>query len=82
MKSDITISANYSSKQYGDDDPVLTYQITKGSLKFNDNFQGKLSRVQGEELGEYLIEIGSLQLNSNYNLTYISNTFKIEKRTI
>ncbi len=81
-KADITISANFSSKQYGDKDPTFTYQIVKGSLKYNDSFFGMLEREQGEEIGKYEISLGTLIINENYNLSFLSNTFEIVKRNI
>ena len=82
VKADITVQAKYTSKQYGDEDPLIDYQIVSGSLKFSDNFIGALSRDEGEQIGQYQITIGSLALSNNYNLTFISNTFEITKRTI
>ena len=82
VRADITIQAKYSSKQYGDNEPFIDYQIVSGSLKFNDEVIGSLSREAGEEIGQYQINIGSLSLSNNYNLTFISNTFEITKRNI
>ena len=82
IAQDIEVTANISSKQYGDEDPTLAYTITSGELKFNDFFVGNLIREEGEKLGEYQILQGSLKLNDNYNLTFISSAFKIEKRVI
>ncbi|WP_162174271.1 MBG domain-containing protein, partial [Flavobacterium daejeonense] len=70
-KRAITITADAKSKTYGDSDPVLTYQITSGSLAFSDVFSGSLSRDAGESVGDYAITQGSVALNSNYTLTYV-----------
>ena len=37
---DITITADPKSKIYGEIDPILTYQITSGSLVVGDAFSG------------------------------------------
>ncbi|MCP2045020.1 MBG domain-containing protein [Pontibacter sp. HSC-36F09] len=66
----ITITANAKSKTYGDLDPALTYAITTGSLVGTDAFTGSLSRQNGENVGTFAIEQGSVALSSNYSLTY------------
>ena len=78
----IQVTANLTNKQYGDADPIIGYKITSGELKFDDDFVGALSRAQGETLGSYEIYQGSLTLNENYILTFVSNEFVIEKRVI
>ncbi len=82
IEQPIKIVANYTQKQYGDADPSLNFKIVEGSLKFNDNFEGVLTREQGEEIGVYKINIGTLSLNENYILSFESNTFEITKRQI
>ena len=57
------------SKVYGDSDPALTYSYSP-SLAFADAFSGGLNRVSGENAGAYLIEQGTLALNSNYSITF------------
>ena len=75
----ITVSADAQTKTYGDPDPLLTYQITQGSLVFSDTFTGTLSRVDGEDAGEYEILQGSLALPADYELSYVSALLTIEK---
>ena len=67
-KRSISVMADAKSKTYGDLDPALTYTITAGSLKSGDAFAGSLVRDAGENVGAYIINKGSLVLNSNYNL--------------
>lgn len=74
----ITISADIQSKVYGESDPELTYTITSGVLEEGDFFQGELEREQGEDIGLYLIERGSLSLGGNYDITFIENYFEIK----
>ncbi len=78
----IEITADALNKMYGDTDPALTYQITSGSLAFSDAFTGNLIRVAGESLGSYAVNQGTVALNANYNLTYISNDLTISQRAI
>jgi hypothetical protein len=61
-KRAVTITADAKSKTYGDTDPALTCQITKGSLAFTDTFAGALTRVTGETVGDYAINQGSVAL--------------------
>ena len=78
----IEVTADALNKAYGDADPALNYQITSGALAFSDAFTGNLTRMAGETLGNYAINQGTLALDSNYNLTYISNDLTIGRRTI
>ena len=78
----ITVMADAHSKAYGDSDPVLTYQITSGSLAGGDSFTGALRRATGEALGTYAIEQETLTLSSNYNLTYVGANLSITVRPI
>jgi hypothetical protein len=81
VRRPVTVSADALSKVYGDPDPELTYQITEGSLVFSDTFNGTLSRVAGEDAGQYEILQGSLALPADYQLTYVSAYLTIEKAT-
>ncbi|MEW7291126.1 MBG domain-containing protein [Aquimarina sp. 2304DJ70-9] len=78
----IEITADAVNKQYGDADPTLTYQITSGSLVGSDTFTGSLARVAGESVGNYAINQGTVALNANYVLTYVSNNLTIGQRAI
>ncbi|WP_165871451.1 MBG domain-containing protein [Flaviaesturariibacter flavus] len=81
-KRPVCITADAKAKSYGAPDPVLTYQITNGSLAFNDTFSGSLERVAGENVDNYAILQGSVALNSNYTLTYRGATFRINAASI
>jgi hypothetical protein len=78
----ITVTVIGKSKQYGDTDPELTYEITSGSLAGNDAFSGSLNRVSGETTGTYDIQQNTLSLNNNYSLTFIPNKLTITHRPI
>ena len=70
-KAALTITAHPQSKVYGTADPDLTYQITYGSLLSDDELTGTLTRAEGESVGTYQIQQGTVQVGDNYYLTYI-----------
>lgn len=78
----ITITADAKTKVYGDSDPVLTYQITSGSLVNGDTITGSLSRVFGENVGAYAILQGTLSAGPNYSITFVSANLTITPRQI
>ncbi len=73
----ITITADSFFKAYGSADPLLTYHITSGSLSGSDAFSGTLTRVSGQNVGTYAINLGTLALPSAYTLTYVGATLTI-----
>lgn len=81
-KQDITVVAHNLSKEYSSLDPILTFEITKGQLGFNDTFTGSLTRDVGEALGGYHVKQGTLSLNQNYNISFVCGIFTITKANI
>jgi hypothetical protein len=73
----LTVTTDDQTKAYGDDEPVLTFQITSGSLVDGDSFSGALARVAGESVGTYAIQQGTLTAGANYDLTCVEGTFVI-----
>ena len=73
----ITIVADKKSKSIKHSDPVLTFQITIGSLLAGDSFNGELTRQPGESIGKYAILQGALSLSDYYNVTYVGADFTI-----
>src|SRR6185312_8439197 len=67
---------------YGNTDPLLTYQITSGTLAFSDAFTGALARAAGEGVGTHAITQGTLALSANYALTYVGADLSITARPI
>ena len=70
------------SKVYGTTpDPALTFAIGGSGLAPGDTtavFTGALARAAGENVGPYAITVGTLQANTNYNLSFTSGvTFAI-----
>ena len=80
--AEIEVTADTKSKKLGSDDPALTYQITSGQLYGNDTLIGALSRTDGEDVGTYEIQQGTLQANGNYKLTFIPADFMITDKAI
>ncbi len=82
----ISIRADEKVKIYGDEDPEFTISITKGVLRNNDRtedlLQGNLIREDGEGVGNYQINLGSLSLGDNYELTFESGNLEILQRHI
>jgi hypothetical protein len=73
----ITITADAKTKIYWAPDPVLTFQITAGTLLSGDTFSGELTREPGEYTGTYAILQGTVSLPDYYDLTYIGANFTI-----
>ncbi len=78
---EVTITANTQNKVYGEDDPILTYTISPG-LYFEDEVSGELIRVEGEDVGDYPIEQGTLQLNENYQINFNGADLIIASRAL
>lgn len=78
----ITVVAREQAKYYYDEDPILDYSIASGELKLDDEFVGQLQRTEGENVGEYNINIGSLAINNNYIITFVPAVMTIGKRPI
>ena len=71
----LTLTADPKTKEVGQSDPALTYQITSGSLVFGDSLSGGLIRVLGEGIGTYAIT--SSLSNPNYAITYVGANLTI-----
>ncbi|RKS43471.1 putative secreted protein (Por secretion system target), partial [Gillisia mitskevichiae] len=77
----IAVTADAQTKTYGDADPSLTYGFSP-ALVSGDSFNGTLSRTGDENVGNYLVEQGSLALSSNYILNYTGAAFEITAKTL
>ena len=78
----ITVTADPTSKVYGDADPALTYQLTSGTLVGTDALTGALTRTSGETVGTYAIQQGTLTASANYELTFVPANLEITPRPI
>ncbi|WP_340933312.1 MBG domain-containing protein [Polaribacter marinaquae] len=78
----ITITADASSKEFGDADPVFTYQITSGALDSGDTLVGSLDRDAGEAVGNYNINQGTITNTNNpkYDINFIPAIFSISSK--
>ncbi len=81
IMSIVVIADQDQTKIYGNSDPVFSYSYY-GTLTNGDSFIGNLNRTAGENIGNYQINQGTLALNSNYTLNFISNSFEIIQRPI
>ena len=82
----LLIMAENVAKTYGDVDPEFTYKMYLNnklvtSLIGQDKLEGNLQRVQGENVGEYAITLGTLQ-SPNYSIIFASGSLKITPRTL
>ncbi|WP_182651935.1 MBG domain-containing protein, partial [Flavobacterium sp. SOK18b] len=78
----VTVTATPSqTKVYGESDPVLTYTVSP-SLLSGDSFTGSLTRVNGENIDNYAINLGSLSAGSKYLITYAGANFTITAKPI
>jgi len=78
----VTVTADASqTKVYGESDPDFTYSLT-GTLESGDSFTGSLTRVTGENVGNYAIQQGSLSLGDNYDINFVGSNFEITVRAI
>jgi len=80
-KREVTLYIESKNKAYGSPDPELTYAIT-GTLPFGDTFTGSLTRMAGENVGQYVINPGTVILTNNYNLLYSSGILTITPKAI
>ena len=76
----IAVSAVNASKIYGEEDPVLDFNVDAG---YEDKIIGAPSRESGEDAGSYSIGPGSLAaVNDNYTLSFSPGTFTINAKSI
>ncbi|WP_100630289.1 MBG domain-containing protein [Algoriphagus formosus] len=80
----LTITADAGqSKVYGEADPIFTYQAAGFENGDNENIlTGVLSRVAGENVGNYTINQGTLDAGSNYTINYTAAEFEITPATL
>ncbi|HTE24976.1 YDG domain-containing protein [Flavitalea sp.] len=64
---EIKVVAQAQTKQYGENDPDLTYK-TEGKLE-QDELTGSLTRATGKNVGDYAISIGSVSGGDNYTIS-------------
>ena len=76
----VTVTPDALTKTYGTDDPALTYTLSATSSA-TLTATGSISRILGEDVGGYLIGLGSLS-NPNYAFSLNAVDFRIETKTL
>jgi gliding motility-associated-like protein len=76
----LKVNADSQTKVYGDEDPTFTY--TNDSLIYGDQFTGSLSRTAGQNVGSYVINVGTLDLGKNYVINFNPNNLIITEAPI
>lgn len=73
----ITVTADFIAKNYGSEDPELTYSSSETAP-----FSGALVRDSGENVGSYRIRQGTLSAGSNYAIAFTENNFEISRKSL
>ena len=81
-KRAITITADAKTKTYGSTDPILTAQVTSGTIVTGDLASGSLTRAAGETIADYAITKGTYTYGSNYDETFVGAKLTIGKLTM
>lgn len=79
---EVQVTADSLSKVYGYPDPTLTYKVTSGNLLDGDKFSGSIARDPDESAGLHVVNQGTLNVGSNYHITFVSSWFRIDNRPI
>jgi len=78
-KKILTVSAQNKEKFFGESDPALTYTVS--GLIGSDTVTGSLVRANGNDIGIYDINQGSVLGSDNYELVFVKGTFTIKPNT-
>lgn len=83
-KAKITVTADNKKKTYGENDPILTWSVTEGTVKSDDTLVGiSVSRASGDNVGNYTITISqTANANSNYDITFVNGAFTVVQKEI
>ncbi|WP_335966538.1 MBG domain-containing protein [Galbibacter sp. PAP.153] len=79
-KAPLTITAENTSKVFGEADPELTYKVM-GFVNGDGTsiITGKLSRETGEDAGTYPITLGNLNAGENYDIYFEASSLEVVK---
>jgi hypothetical protein len=80
-RSIIIVTADGKTKVYGEADPLFTYAF-EPALVGTDTFTGALSRRNGEDIGTYAINAGTLNAGTNYTIAFVSADLGITIKSI
>jgi subtilisin family serine protease/formylglycine-generating enzyme required for sulfatase activity len=75
-----TVTAVAKTKVYGSPDPALTY--TSNGLVGSDSLSGALTRTDGENVGSYAIQIGTLSAGPNYTVSFTEDSMEITPKEV
>lgn len=76
----ITVKADNKSKQWGDEDPALTWTAT-GLVGSDRVYVTSITRAAGENRNNYVITVSGESVQGNYTVTYQTGTFTITYRS-
>ncbi len=80
-KRPVTVKAQNAEKIYGKADPELTYIVDETTpLLADDVLTGNLAREEGENVGVYKINQGTVE-NANYDINFVEALFTINPDT-
>ncbi len=80
-KRPVTVKAQDAEKIYGEADPEFTYIVDENTpLLANDVLTGNLARDDGENVGVYKINQGTVE-NANYEIDFVEALFTINPDT-
>lgn len=68
VPKELVVKPLMSSKTFGDEDPTIEYELSE-ELFDGDSMSGSLARESGEDVGNYIINLGTLTAGSNYVLS-------------
>lgn len=68
VPKEIDVTPIIASKTFGDEDPIIEYTLSE-KLFDGDSMSGNLAREDGENVGRYIINLGTLSAGNNYLLS-------------
>ena len=75
----VVLTVDSTTKTYGDDDPAFTYSVS--NLAYNDSINATLTRVTGDDVGEYTIN-ADVEENPDYTVTVRTGVLTIYPRPV
>ncbi len=78
----LSVSARPVEIEYGDEEPLLEYRITRGSLLEEDELRGMPERTGTLDAGRYEIRQGTLTAGENYEIAFRPAPFIIKPKAL
>ena len=78
----VTVKAYNSSKDYGEDDPTLSASVSELLMSDPIEIVYEVDREEGEDAGTYTITPTGDTAQGNYEVTYETGTFTINRKTV